>query len=104
VFLVAQPDTGAAQLVLRNAGHSLMVFTVALDERYPIVGLRTRRVRVEPGAEAREHWPLAKCDHWFDLLVTLARAPEFVRRYAGKIETGKSGRTDPGIGLMRMTV
>jgi phospholipase C len=102
--LVAQPDAGAVQLVLRNDGRSLMVFTVALDERYPTSGLRTRTVRVEPGAEAREHWPLAKSDHWFDLLITLAGAPEFARRFAGKIETGKPGRTDPGIGLMRMTV
>jgi hypothetical protein len=29
---------------------------------------------------------------------------ETLRRFAGKVETGKPGRTDPGIGPMRMTV
>src|SRR5262249_2507348 len=104
VSLVAQPDTGAVELVLRNNGAAPMVFTVALDEHYPTSGLRTRTVRVAPGAEAREQWVLAKSDHWFDFLVTLADAPDFVRRFAGKIETGKPGRTDPGIGPMRMTI
>jgi phospholipase C len=104
VSLVGHPDTGTAELVLHNDSAAPMVFTVALDERYPTHGPRTRTVRVEPGAEAREHWPVTQSDHWFDFLVTLADAPSFVRRYAGKIETGKPGRTDPGIGLMRMTV
>jgi phospholipase C len=102
--LVAQPVTGTADLVLRNDGAAIMVFTIALDEHYPTNGLRTRTVRVGPGTEAREHWPLAKSDHWYDLLVTLAGAPDFVRRVAGKVETGKPGRTDPGIGPMRTAI
>ena len=101
---MAQPANGAAELLLRNHGAALMVFTVALDEHYPANGLRTRTVRVRPGTEAREHWPLATSDHWYDLLVTLAGTPDFVRRFAGKVETGKPGRTDPGIGPMRMAV
>jgi len=104
VLLVAQPATGAAELVLRNDSTAPMLFTVALDEHYPTNDLRTRTVKVEPGTEARQHWPLAASDHWYDLLVTLAGAPDFVRRFAGKVETGKPGRTDPGIGPMRMTI
>jgi len=46
----------------------------------------------------------AESDHWFDFLVTLKNTPNFVRRFAGKIETGKPGHTDPGIGPMRMTI
>ena len=58
----------------------------------------------EAGAEAGEHYLLAKSDHWFDLLITRAGALEFARRSAGKMETGKPGRTDLGIGLVRLTV
>jgi phospholipase C len=104
VFLLSHRDKGAAELVLRNDGTSPLVFTIGLDEHYPTSGDRTRTVHVEPGAESHEHWPLAKSDHWFDFLVTLNGAPEFLRRFAGKIETGKAGRTDPGIGPMRMTI
>jgi phospholipase C len=59
---------------------------------------------VAAGSEAHEHWPLARSDHWFDFLVTVNGARDFVRRFAGKLETGKPGQTDPGIGPMRMTV
>ncbi len=104
VLLVAHPDTGSAELVLRNEGPGPLVFNIALDEHYPTNGSRFRTARLKSGTEVRELWPLTQSDHWFDLTVTLVGAPEFARRFAGKVETGKSGRTDPGIGAMRMTV
>jgi phospholipase C len=104
ILLVSHPDTGAAELIMRNDGTKPMLFIIALDEHYPTGGSRKRMVRVEAGAEAREHWPLLKSDHWFDFLVTLKGTPNFIRRFAGKVETGKPGRTDPGIGPMRMTI
>jgi phospholipase C len=103
-FVVAQRATGAAHLILRNEGTAPVVFTVDLNEHYPTNGPRRRTIRVQPGTEAREHWPLAASDHRYDLLITLAGAPDFVRRFAGKVETGNPGRTDPGIGPMRMVV
>jgi phospholipase C len=104
VLLVAHPDTGSAEVVLRNEGPEPLVFNIALDEHYPTNGSRSRTVRLKPGTEVREPWSLSQSDHWFDLSVTLVGVPKFVRRFAGKVETGKPGRTDPGIGAMRMTV
>ena len=104
VLLVTKPLTGAVDVVFRNRGVAPMLFTLSLDEHYPSNGLRTRTVRVMPGTETREHWPLAASDHWYDLGVALRDAPGFVRRFAGKVETGKPGRTDPGIGPMRLVV
>ena len=103
VLLVQQSAGGGVELVLRNESDLPQVLTVALGEHYPADGSRTRTVHVRPGTEAREHWPLAASDHWYDLLVTLAEAPRFVRHFAGKVETGRPGRTDPGIGPMRLT-
>jgi hypothetical protein len=54
------PDTGAAELILRNDGTKPMVFTIALDVHYPTAGSRKRTVRVGAGTEAREHWLLLK--------------------------------------------
>jgi phospholipase C len=104
VQLVPHADTGAVELVLRNDGSSPMDFNIALEEHYSTSDSRTRTVHVGPGAEARESWSLDKSDHWYDFLVTVEAAPDFVRRFAGKIETGKLGRTDPGIGPMRLTI
>lgn len=104
VRLVPHPDSGSAELILRNEGNAPAVFTIALDEHYPTDGSRTRTMRVDAGAEAHSLWSLVESDHWFDFLITTDSERAFVRRFAGKIETGKPGRTDPGIGPMRITV
>jgi phospholipase C len=58
---------------------------------------------VAAGAQAHETFLLDASDHWYDLSVTLATESRFLRRFAGKVETGKTGRTDPGIGAMSLT-
>lgn len=44
---------------------------------------------------------LAASDGWYDLTVTCAAEAGALWRYAGKVETGRQGRTDPAIGAMR---
>ena len=94
---------GSVELALRNDGNAPMIFRITLDERYPTRGARTHTLEVAAGAETLDHWPLDASDHWYDLSITLAGQPLFLRRFAGKVETGKAGRTDPGIGAMRVT-
>lgn len=104
VLIVAHAGDGAIEVMLSNGDVSPREFIVALDPRYPVQGPRTRRVAVAPGQTVRDRWPLAKSDHWYDLSVTLAGDATFLRRFAGKVETGRQGRTDPGIGTMQLTV
>jgi phospholipase C len=59
VILVPHPDSGAAELVLRNDGNAPALFTIALDEHYPTGGARTRTVQVDARTQAHERWPLA---------------------------------------------
>ena len=35
---------------------------------------------------------------WYDFSVTIVGAAEFERRYAGRVETGKMGFSDPAMG------
>lgn len=42
--------------------------------------------------------PLHRSHGWYDFTVTVAGAPEYVRRYAGRIETGRPSRSDPLMG------
>lgn len=102
--LVAHPEMEAAALMLRNAGPAPLIFEVALDPRYPAQGARTVRIPVAPGRSVEQLWRLGPSDNWYDLSVTLAGGPVFLRRFAGKIETGRPGRTDPGIGAMQLTI
>lgn len=103
VALVQLPARGAAELVLRNRGTQPIEVTIDMDSRYPVTGARSRTLSVQPGATLRDSWPLAASDHWYDLSVRVERDPAFLRRFAGKIETGRPGRTDPGIGAMQVT-
>ena len=47
------------------------------------------------GTESVISLPLAVNHGWYDVDVVIAGATGFVRRYAGRIETGLPSRTDP---------
>ena len=42
--------------------------------------------------------PLQPCHGWYDFTLSIAGFPDFARRYAGRIETGRASRTDPVMG------
>lgn len=102
VLLVQRVSDGAVELLLHNGGSDPAVFTIALDHHYPARGARTRTVSVAPGKQVSALWQLAASDYWYDFVVTVDSDAAFLRRLAGKIETGRAGRTDPGIGPMRV--
>jgi phospholipase C len=52
---------------------------------------------LKPGKSMDDHWPLASSSAWYDLSVTVAESPEFLRRFAGHVETGRPSTSDPGI-------
>jgi phospholipase C len=57
-----------------------------------------RTLLVEPGQDRKLTVPLAQSHHWYDLTVTIAGAEPFLRRFAGRVETGRSGFSDPVMG------
>jgi len=54
---------------------------------------------VPAGAQVEEHWALAASGGWYDFSVGLAEDPAYLRRFAGRVETGKPSVTDPAMGL-----
>lgn len=101
--LVEHADKGAVELRLANTGPQPVTFLAAMDDAYPATGERQRRLTVAPGATGGLLFPLDASDHWYDLSVTAEGDAAFLRRFAGKVETGRTGKTDPGIGVMRLT-
>ncbi|WP_313624314.1 phosphocholine-specific phospholipase C [Achromobacter sp.] len=51
---------------------------------------------VEPGAVAEHHWSIAENSNWYDFTVA---ADGFERRFAGRMENGKHGVSDPAMAL-----
>ncbi len=88
---------GQVDLVLRNWGADLVALSVT---QAAIYGGGSRQVELAGGSEQVISWPVVASDHWYDLTVTALSGPDFLRRYAGHIETGQDSRTDPAIGPM----
>ncbi|AIS01536.1 phosphocholine-specific phospholipase C [Streptomyces glaucescens] len=57
----------------------------------------TRSLRVRPGAVVRQIVRLAASRRWYDLTVTSDADPGYLRRFAGHVENGKPGVSDPAI-------
>jgi phospholipase C len=93
-----------SRLVVRLAGAGDPTRVTALmNESYPLAEGEARQSLVlPPKGVVRSVWDLRGSDHWYDLTLTLADDPSFIQRLAGHFETGRSSRTDPGIGRMRL--
>lgn len=104
VQLTARPDMAAVTLSLRNDGPAALVFLVVLDPRYPAHSAPAVHVPVAPGRTVEQLWRLGPSDNWYDLTVTTEAHPDFLRRFAGKVDDGRLGRTDPGIGAMQTRI
>jgi phospholipase C len=55
-------------------------------------------VVLQPDAGQTLLLPLAESHHWYDFSVTIANIDGFLRRFAGRVETGMAGFSDPVIG------
>jgi len=86
--------TGGLELQFNNQSEEAVALAVK-DHGYRS-GDHT--VNLDPGASQTLSLPLDESHHWYDFSVTLAGADKFLRRFAGRVETGQSGFSDPVMG------
>lgn len=88
------PDAVNGNLVvkLRNPGSGEVTFVLTENG-----GAEDKAVEigVAPGASAEHGWNLAHCGHWYDFSARVKELPGFVRRCAGRVETGRDGISEP---------
>ncbi|HVT34382.1 MAG TPA: phospholipase C, phosphocholine-specific [Nevskiaceae bacterium] len=82
-------------LTLTNSGTADCVFTVTANA-YRSDGPWTYTVAA--GTQAQPIWPLADSARWYDFSVGCDADASFLRRVAGRVETGKPSFSDPAIG------
>lgn len=99
VRLIERPHLDAVEIVLANRSGRGQRFTLDFGAAYAVSGARQRAVTVAPGRTARELWRLGASDNWYDIAVSSGGA---LWHYAGKVDNGRPGRTDPAIGAMRV--
>ena len=89
-------DTAGKQLVvtLTNSGVMPAVFTVTSNAYGPVAATT---VTVVPRGQTRFNWLVSTTGGWYDLSVTVKGSPEYVRRLAGRMETGAASVSDPAM-------
>lgn len=87
------------ELHLANSTDQPQVFRITLDDAYPKSAARSREITVPQHGGITDRWSLSASDNWYDLTVRVDGADTFLRRFAGKVETGRAGRTDAHDGL-----
>lgn len=94
----------AIRLQLANEGEKPLVFVIEMAPDYVGKGPARREVAVAPGQSSSLALTLAATQGWYDFTVTSPGVEGFLRRFAGKVDNGAVGLTDPGIGTLRLTV
>ncbi|MET7494887.1 phosphocholine-specific phospholipase C [Streptomyces sp900116325] len=85
-------STGNLTLALTNSGAAAVVLTVS-----SAYGSTTQAVTVNPGATVSHTVNLQTTGRWYDVTVTSNADTTFLRRFAGHVETGAPGVSDPAI-------
>lgn len=81
-------------IALVNPGASPLSCTVSANAYGPTPAWD---VSVAPGATEVRRWPLAGSANWYDLSLQVRERPGYLRRLAGRIETGRDGISDPAL-------
>jgi phospholipase C len=79
----------------RNPGPQACALTIR-DIAYRSGG--PEKVEVPPGKSITHRWSLHRSANWYDFIVTAEAIVGFERRFAGRVETGKHGLSDPAMG------
>ncbi|KIX65441.1 phosphocholine-specific phospholipase C [Burkholderia pseudomallei] len=86
-------DVANGNLYLKLANHGAQSVQLTLaDNAY---GAPARRITLRGGDEQIESWALASSHQWYDVTVSDGATGQFVRRFAGHVENGKPGYSDP---------
>jgi len=86
--------TGKIALTLRNTSQKPCKIRIT-DNAYKTPAIEKT---LQPNSKLTVPIELSKQHNWYDFSVTLAGVAQFEKRYAGKVETGAAGFTDPFMG------
>ena len=94
VIAQAAPATGELVLTLVNTGPVAVTFSVAHNKYQPGA---PRSINVPARGRSELRLGVAVAAHWYDVSVRVSGQPDFLRRFAGHIETGAPSVSDPAM-------
>ncbi|MCX2450623.1 phospholipase C, phosphocholine-specific [Pedobacter sp. PLR] len=93
--LLSKKGTGNIQLLLENEGSSPLKVTIK-DLTYQ--KNKTQEIALPAKGKAKVIVDLQKSGAWYDFSIEVAGHGHFSKQYAGHVETGEAGITDPFMG------
>ncbi len=92
------PAAEQLSITLGNTGASSCIFTITPNAYSSAAPLN---VNVAAHGQSRIDIALHDSARWYDFNVTVAGAPEYLRRIAGRVENGQPSVSDPAMGIPR---
>jgi phospholipase C len=86
---------GGIYIKLRNPGPAAVRFSITANAYF---AGRAHTIEVPAEGDTGHYVPLDRTAHWYDFNVTVADNPSYLRRFAGRVETGKPSWSDPALG------
>ena len=83
-------------LVIRIDNHGTGALAVTSSANFYSTE-KPRSLTVAAGSSTEDRWPIASSAHWYDVSVRLAGDTEYLRRFAGHVETGRPSMSDPAL-------
>jgi phospholipase C len=83
---------GALRVVVRNEGNAKVHVTLRANA---YTNVPARHASIAPGAFVEELYEVGQSLGWYDFSVTVAESAAFLRRFAGRVETGAPSVSDP---------
>ena len=94
--------TGAITLIISNKTDKDIEIELAMDDDYKVANneQQTTKIIINPTKSTNISYSLINSSGWYSLKLSHNQSNEWLRHYAGHVETGKASKTDPGIGKM----
>ncbi|TAM32759.1 MAG: phospholipase C, phosphocholine-specific [Nevskiaceae bacterium] len=86
---------GDVYVKLHNSGSATLSYQLVANAYF---SSQPETVEVPAGASAERHWVLKAVGGWYDFTVSADNG--FLRRFAGRVETGRHTISDPALGLI----
>ncbi|HEY0064612.1 MAG TPA: phospholipase C, phosphocholine-specific [Telluria sp.] len=86
---------GSLDAELFNPGLMPLTFVITANAYFDSAPVQ---VTVAPYATSVHMWNLHQSGQWYDFSVRVLELPAFLRRFAGRVETGRDGISDPAVG------
>jgi phospholipase C len=87
---------GKLSLTVQNTGTAVVEVTITANAYFD--GKKPWTAKIEPHGETTLHWSLDHSGHWYDFTLTANGLLGYTRRFAGRVETGQDGISDPAMG------